>query len=76
MAEAYRPFGSYLLFKQILSDPLGHLYRAGEFDRGGIQRTVWLRIFDTPHISTEDFVAAFERTEEIADFVQSTNVAD
>ena len=75
MAEAYRPFGSYLLFKKILSDPLGHLYRAGEFDHGGIQRTVWLRIFDTPHISTEDFVAAFERTEEIADFVQSTNVA-
>ncbi len=74
MAETYRTFGSYLLFKQILSDPLGHLYRAGEFDRGGIQRTVWLRIFDTPYISVEDFTSAFGRAEEIADFVQSTNV--
>ena len=74
MAEAYRTCGSYLLFKQILSDPLGHLYRAGEFDRGGIQRTVWLRVFDTPHFSAEDFASAFGRAAEIAGFVHSANV--
>ena len=70
MAEAYRAFGSYLLFQQILSDSLGHLYRAGEFDQGGILRTVWLRIFDTEQISAEDFPSVFERAEEIAASVQ------
>ena len=28
MAEAYSVFASYLRFKEVLSDPLGHLYRA------------------------------------------------
>jgi TonB family protein len=75
MAEAYSVFASYLRFKEVLSDPLGHLYRAGEFDASGIQQVVWLRVFDRPLIEEADVIAGFDRAHAIADAVQSTNVA-
>jgi hypothetical protein len=75
MAEAYSVFASYLRFKEVLSDPLGHLYRAGEFDASGVQRAVWLRVFDRPVIETSDLIAAFDRALSIADAVQSVNVS-
>jgi len=75
MAEAYSVFASYLRFKEVLSDPLGHLYRAGEFDASGVQRAVWLRVFDRPLIEAADVIAAFDRANAIANAVQSTNVA-
>ena len=75
MAEAYSVFASFLRFKEVLSDPLGHLYRAGEFDASGVQRTVWLRVFDRPTIVAADVIAGFDRANAIADAVQSTNVA-
>jgi len=40
VARAFKVFASYLQFKEVLADPLGHLYRAGEFDAGGVKRTV------------------------------------
>ena len=75
MAEAYSVFASYLRFKEVLSDPLGHLYRAGEIDASGVQRAVWLRVFDKPIIEAADIIAGFDRANAIADAVQSTNVA-
>lgn len=75
MAEAYSVFASYLRFKEVLSDPLGHLYRAGEFDTSGVQRTVWLRVFDGPNIEAADVIAGFDRADAIADAVQSNTVA-
>ena len=75
MAEAYSVFASYLRFKEVLSDPLGHLYRAGEFDASGVRRAVWLRVFDRPIIEAADVIAGFDRANAIADAVQSTNVA-
>ena len=75
MAEAYRVFASYLQFKEVLSDPLGHLYRAGEFDDSGVQRAVWLRVFDGPLIEASEIIEGFDRAGAIADAVQSTNVA-
>ena len=75
MAEAYSVFASYLRFKEVLSDPLGHLYRAGEIDASGVQRAVWLRVFDQPIIEAADIIAGFDRANAIADAVQSTNVA-
>ena len=75
MAESYRKFASYLRFKAVLSDSLGHLERAGEFDASGVQRAVWLRIFDRPVIPAADIVSAFDRARKIADAVQSTNLA-
>ena len=75
MAEAYSVFASYLQFKEVLSDPLGHLYRAGEFDASGVHRSVWLRVFDRPLIESADVVARFDRADAIANAVQSTPVA-
>ncbi len=75
MAESYRVFASYLLFAQVLEDPLGHLYRAGEFGKSGVRRTVWLRIFDGPASSAADIRSAFERARRVGEAVQSTNVA-
>jgi TonB family protein len=75
MADSYRVFASYLLFGQVLEDPLGHLYRAGEFGRGGVRRTVWLRIFDGPQAPAADIRTAFDRTRRIGEAVKSTNVA-
>jgi TonB family protein len=74
MAEAYRRFASFLRFKEVLSDPLGHLDRAGEFNVAGLHRAVWLRIFDRPSIPTEDVISAFERAQKIADTIQSTSL--
>jgi TonB family protein len=74
MAEAYRVFASFMQFKEVLSDPLGHLYRAGEFDASGFQRAVWLRVFDRPLIAAADVIAGFDRAQAIADVVQSINV--
>ena len=75
MAEAYSVFASYLRFKEVLADPLGHLYRAGRFDASGVQRAVWLRVFDRPLIVAEDLIAGFDRARAIGNAVQSTNVA-
>ena len=75
MAEAYSVFASYLRFKEVVSDPLGHLYRAGEIDASGVQRAVWLRVFDQPIIEAADIIAGFDRANAIAHAVQSTNVA-
>ena len=75
MAVAYRIFASYLRFKEVLSDPLGHLDRAGEFDASGVRRVAWLRVFDNPLIPAADVVSAFDRERKIADAVQSTYLA-
>jgi len=75
MADNYRVFASHLLFAPVLEDPLGHLYRAGEFGRGGVRRTVWLRIFDGPHVPAADLCSAFDRARRIGEALQSTNVA-
>lgn len=75
MADSYRVFASYLLFGQVLEDPLGHLYRAGEFGRGGVRRLVWLRTFDGPSAPAADIRSAFDRSRRIGEVVHSTNVA-
>ena len=75
MARAFKVFASYLLFKEVLDDPLGHLYRAGEFDAGGVKRIVWLRVFDRSQVSADDVIAAFDRANSIASVLQSANVA-
>lgn len=46
MASAYGTFGNFLLLKERAEDGLGSLWRAGEMERGGFKRIVWLRRFD------------------------------
>jgi len=75
MAEAVRAFASYLQFKEIIADPLGHLYRAGEYDSSGVKRAVWLRVFDGPMVPSAELISGFERVRQIAAAVQSANLA-
>jgi TonB family protein len=74
MAERYSVFASYLQFKEVLADAIGHLYRAGEFDASGVRREAWLRVFDQPQIEASDLEEAFDRARAAADSVQSANV--
>jgi TonB family protein len=75
MAQAYRTFGSFILFKEFLADELGHLYRAAEFDNEGIKRTVWLRVFDGPHVPTQDLLGSMETANRVGEILQAANVA-
>jgi len=74
MAEGYRTFGSYILFRKYASDALGHLYRAGEVDRAAIRRSVFLRIFEGPHLPAADVVDAFAVGRRVADILHAANV--
>jgi len=74
MAEAYRTFGSYILFSEALADEIGHLYRAGEFDRSGVRRTVWLRVFDAPGTPSQDLLERFDAGNQIGEILQSSNI--
>jgi TonB family protein len=74
MAEGYRTFGSFILFKEIIADELGHLYRAGELDRGGVGRTVWLRVLDGAAVPTEDVRSALSTARDIGATLRATNI--
>lgn len=75
MAEPYRCFGSYILFREAVADDLGHLYRAGEFDRTGVKRTVWLRVFDGPGVPSAELAAQAETANRVGEILQAANVA-
>lgn len=75
MGAVYSTFGQFILFKEILSDELGHLYRAGEFDASGVKRTVWLRLFDGNDIPTNDVVSSFDKARQVGDLLQAANVS-
>ncbi len=75
MAETYRTFGPFILFKEILQDELGHLYRAGEFDAGGVKRTVWLRVFDGNGAPSGELIEAFDMGRKISEMLSAANVS-
>ncbi len=75
MGEDYGTFGQFILFKEILKDELGHLYRAGEFDATGIKRTVWLRVFDADGVPSGEVADALEKGRQVSDLLQAANVA-
>ncbi len=74
MTQSYQTFGSYVLFKELLVDDLGHLYRAGELDREGVKRTVFLRVFDGPAAPGPELVQRYETAEKVSQLLRSTNV--
>ena len=71
MAEPYRGFGSFVLFKEVLADELGHVYRAAECERSGIRRHVWLRLFDAPEIPMAEVGAQADTVNRIGEILQS-----
>lgn len=75
MGEAYGTFGQFILFKEILKDELGQLFRAGEFDANGVKRTVWLRRFDANAIPSNEVGAAFDKGRQVGELLQAANVA-
>jgi len=75
MAATYPTFGAYILFKEILADELGHLYRAGELAKGTLGRTVWLRVFDGAAVLRADLVARLGDANRVGELLQATNIA-
>ena len=74
MPERYRTVGSYILFKEVAEDVLGHLYRAGELGKTALERVVWLRLFDGLAIPTEDLVGAVDQAAKIGASLKATNI--
>ncbi len=74
MPDKYRTVGSYILFKEVAEDVLGHLYRAGELGKSALERVVWLRLFDGPGIPKEEVAAAVDQAAEIGTNLKATNI--
>ncbi len=75
MAATYRTFGPYILFKEVLADELGHVYRAGELVKGTLGRTVWLRVFDGAAVPQADLGARLGDANRVGEVLQAANVA-
>jgi eukaryotic-like serine/threonine-protein kinase len=74
MPDTYLTFGNYLLLKQRSQDGLGSLWRAGEMDKGGFKRIVWLRRFDEPRLDRAALDAEMALTGKLAQTFKATNV--
>ena len=75
MAATYPTFGPFILFKEVLSDELGHLYRAGELVKGTLGRTVWLRVFDGAAVPRAELGARLADANRVGEVLQAANVA-
>jgi hypothetical protein len=74
MSAAYTTFGSFLLLKQRSQDGLGTLWRAGEMERTGFKRIVWLRRFDNPSIERSSLAAEAPHLNQVVPGFRATNV--
>lgn len=72
---AYATLGSFVLFKEVIRDELGHLYRAGELGRDAITRTVWLRVLDGAAVPAADILGQLATARRVAEVLQAANVA-
>lgn len=75
MAASYTSFGNYLLLKQLSQDGLGSLWRAGEMERLGFKRIVWLRRFDQAGLDRTALAAEANLVNQLAQTFRATNVA-
>lgn len=71
----YATFGNYIVFKELAADALGRLCRAGELDRNGLGRVVWLRIFDGAAVPRGDLLEQLTTARRVGDVLQAANVA-
>lgn len=74
MPDTYLTFGSYLLLKQRSQDGLGSLWRAGEMDKGGFKRIVWLRRFDEPRLDRAALDTDMSMAGKLAQTLKATNI--
>jgi TonB family protein len=74
MADAYSTFGRFLLLKRRSQDALGTLWRAGEMERTGFKRIVWLRRFDEAGLDRAAIAADASTANQLAASLRATNV--
>jgi len=74
MATSYGTYGNFLLLKQRAQDGLGSLWRAGEMERGGFKRIVWLRRFDSIGLDRAALESEAAAVGEINQLFKATNV--
>ncbi len=74
MAETHSTIGPFVLFKETESDELGRLYRAGEVNKEGWRRTVWLRVLQAPGIQPEALAEREAIVNELSGQLKAANV--
>jgi TonB family protein len=74
MPDTYTAFGNFLLLKQYSQDGLGSLWRAGEMERTGFKRIVWLRRFDKPGLDRAALNAEAAGANQLSQVLKATNL--
>jgi len=74
MADAYINFGNFLLLKQVSQDGMGTLWRAGEMERSGFKRIVWLRRFDQAGLDRAAVGAEASAVNQLAQVLKASSV--
>src|SRR5512136_1359826 len=74
MADAYATFGKFLLLKRRTQDGLGTLWRAGEMERTGFKRIVWLRRFDPAGLDRNALTGTMATANHLAGVLRATNI--
>jgi TonB family protein len=70
-----RPFGPYLLLRQLSADPLGSLWRAGTVGRPRLKPFLTLRLFEGAALDRNALLKAMESAVEVIDDVKGPSVA-
>ncbi|HNX51955.1 MAG TPA: protein kinase, partial [Thermoanaerobaculaceae bacterium] len=74
MADSYTTFGNFLLLKDRSKGGLGTLWRAGEMERTGFKRIVWLRRFDQPGLDRNVMSGDFAMVNQIGQTLKASNI--
>ena len=74
MADAYATFGGFLLLKRRTQDALGTIWRAGEMERTGFKRIVWLRKFDQVGLDRAALTAEIAAANQLTQSLRASNV--
>ncbi len=74
MADAYATFGRFLLLKRRTQDGLGTIWRAGEMERTGFKRIVWLRKFDQVGLDRAALTAEIAAANQLTQSLRASNV--
>ncbi len=75
MAENFATFGSYLQLKRRTTDALGELWRAGEMERTGFKRIVWLRLFNHRGLDASALGSDVSEANQVAAQLKGANLA-
>lgn len=74
MADSYTTFGNFLLLKERAKGGMGTLWRAGEMERTGFKRIVWLRRFDQMGLDRNLMSADFAMANQVAQTLKASNI--